>query len=1238
MSADKCSHELLALTYAYFRKYNYPYGALQSYNQVLDSINGIVEDHFKISFIKDNRADEKIKVDLWLSNVIFQEPVTIISRGRHLPPSPTIAMARGETYACTMIADVNIRIKLLESKGSKMDLLQREIFPLIGREAPTEKMDQEEIEIPIPKVFKCSIPIPVGSKYCTTRTLNDWSMYMLGEDIRDLGGWFIINGALKTLGNVYSYPFNGPTCTTDKYQDQQVRVDVMYREDVFYGNSYYMVPLIVMQPENIEVGSRKKRMERYDIIVIFRSFRGDIRKVKEGKDLINRIPIRALFFIYGCTTDAEIAKYILPGHHATQMNMSLLNRSFKHGKYHSKLDPHLSRSDAFLYIANEVMNENDKQILIHKAEADVKRFEQEESAPADLLENLIKQRKIKWAEELMKVFFMPNVNKDPTRVCIELGKLIRRLIRVFNKLEPETDRNSLENRRVHQVGEQFITEFRTIYRKVFLNPVSDGLTNSIDTQSYETFKATVADQAGRMVEAASVVLEQKIKQRFVKQMTSGQPTLLSEAYDPKSIMFLYSKMVEIAIRANAGERQASVAYTQRQVHPSHACFIGPAQTPESGADVGRFHAPAIYTKFSLASDTTIIMKYIKAFKSFDTGTPNDIENYYDIELNGSAIGVIPRGKSPTELVEYLLEKRRTDPLIDCMTGISINHVNQSVSIFTDSGRVCAPFILASALRDKNLKTKLQLLSSGAMSWDDAIKDGIVEWLDTSMISNAVVAQRLEDYYIRGDECTHILLPAGGSALIPAANAGADRHKGVRLMLLCNHDKQGIGWPFHNIMTRPLSELNYALHPQIPLVRSAIYDAIGLENHAAGENLVVAYLKLSDNQEDAIIMKGGSIARRMLWLLRITTTIFQTTTKGSHFGVRVYNSLYMPAAPEKRYSKIDPKYGIPTKIGVEIEKGDVIAAKYRTLYDEEIETIRGSYEVKDESELYTYGDKTTQRHESKAKLISYNAGISEKAPRKSIMLGALRAPGVGDKYSAQAQKGITAAIYPECDMPYTADGVRPDIIFNAAAVLRRETHGYDFMALLGKVCALMGFPLQSTPFFDYVDKESVSKALLKLGFSDRGDEVMYDGVTGLPYKEKIFVGVQFYVGQKHMVGDKAVSRCHGLRDPYTQQPVRGRDRKGGFKFSGMESHATRAAGAEESSRDSLFIRAAPSTIWVCDRCGNFAYPSRENKYLIKCDRCGLRPANKNHRMEAPYNTKLVRNVLGGAGIDMVTPTE
>jgi DNA-directed RNA polymerase II subunit RPB2 len=132
------------------------------------------------------------------------------------------------------------------------------------------------------------------------------------------------------------------------------------------------------------------------------------------------------------------------------------------------------------------------------------------------------------------------------------------------------------------------------------------------------------------------------------------------------------------------------------------------------------------------------------------------------------------------------------------------------------------------------------------------------------------------------------------------------------------------------------------------------------------------------------------------------------------------------------------------------------------------------------------------------------------------------------------------------MPFTKQGIKPDLIMNPHAVPSRMTIAQVIECLMGKVGVNIGMYGDGTAFTKF-DQKKLGDLLEQLGFQRHCDEVMYNGRTGEQLKVPIFIGPTYYQRLKHMVQDKMHSRSTGPNVILTRQPVEGRSRDGGLRF-------------------------------------------------------------------------------------------
>jgi DNA-directed RNA polymerase II subunit RPB2 len=251
-----------------------------------------------------------------------------------------------------------------------------------------------------------------------------------------------------------------------------------------------------------------------------------------------------------------------------------------------------------------------------------------------------------------------------------------------------------------------------------------------------------------------------------------------------------------------------------------------------------------------------------------------------------------------------------------------------------------------------------------------------------------------------------------------------------------------------------------------------------------------------------------------------------------------------------------------------------------------------------------------------KLIDYNGKVyCIEMPSSNLyyMRENFLAPSMLIGNSRVGQKGTVGMIIPESNMPFTRDGIRPDMIINPHAIPSRMTIGQLVECIVGKVCLMAGGFGDCTAFINKGSKvrlfgefltkighnpsKTDTENLLKNGYHSSGNEIFYNGMTGEQIEGEIFVGPTYYMRLKHMVKDKINYRALGPRTALTKQPVSGRANDGGLRIGEMERDSVASHGIVDFLTESMMERGDKYYMAVCNMTGLLAiYNPSKNLFM------------------------------------------
>lgn len=189
-------------------------------------------------------------------------------------------------------------------------------------------------------------------------------------------------------------------------------------------------------------------------------------------------------------------------------------------------------------------------------------------------------------------------------------------------------------------------------------------------------------------------------------------------------------------------------------------------------------------------------------------------------------------------------------------------------------------------------------------------------------------------------------------------------------------------------------------------------------------------------------------------------------------------------------------------------------------------------------------------------------------------------------SRHGQKGTCGMIYQQYDMPFSENGIIPDIILSPFAFPTRMTVGHLIECLSSKLGAIKGFITDGSPFEGFL-VHNVAEALGETGLEPMGTELMYDPRSGEQMEARLFMGPTYYQRLKHMVADKIQSRALGTSTLLTRQPSEGIRRGGGLRFGEMERDVMIAHGTVRFLKERFYDNSDHFFVWLSRKTGLIA---------------------------------------------------
>ncbi|KAL8824927.1 MAG: hypothetical protein Q9191_004725 [Dirinaria sp. TL-2023a] len=1003
-------------------------------------------------------------------------------------------------------------------------------------------------------VFLGKIPMMLKAKYCHLRGLKEQELYNWKECPYDQGGYFIINGSEKVL-----------------IAQERSAANIV---QVFKKANPTPTPYVAEIRSALEKGSRLISSLQVKLCKQSEAAKSGIgATIKVTLPYVKSdIPIAVVFRALGVVSDEDILNHICFDRNDTEM-LEMLRPCVQEAFVIQ------DREDALDFIA--------------------KRGNQKFMG---------RQKRVKFANDIMTKELLPHVSQQPgneTKKAFFLGYMIHRLLQCALGRREVDDRDHFGKKRLDLAGPLLAGLFRTLFNKLNKD-VEKYLKNCIENN--REFNLTLGVKSTTITNGLkySLATGNWGEQKKASSSKAGVSQVLNR--------FTFASTLSHLRRTNTPIGRDGKIAKPRQLHNTHWGLVCPAETPE-GQACGLVKNLALMCYVSVGTPSEGIVEFLlsRQMEPLEEYDPLASPHATKIFVNGVWVGV---HRKPAQLVGAVQSLRRRH-FIEHEVSLVRDIRDREFKILTDQGRVLRPlFVIGDdpklpnhgnlvltkdhierleADRDVPLDMDKEEREQLTFGWHGLINEGVVEYVDaeeeeTIMIVmtpyDLNVSRQIQAGYVLPEADDHdpnrrVKAPVNPTAhtwthceIHPSMILGIcasiipfpDHNQSPRNTYQSAMGKQAMGVFLTNFDQRMETMSHILYYPQKPLATTRSMEFLKFRELPAGQNAIVAIACYSGyNQEDSVIMNQSSIDRGLFRSLFYRSY----TDQEKKIGMYTMEQFEKPDRSDTlklkhgTYDKLDATDGIIIP-GARVSGEDIIIGKTAPIAPD-------AEELGQRTKLHNKRDASTPLRSTESGLVDQVLLTvnSEGLRFVKVRMRTTKIPQIGDKFASRhGQKGTIGITYRQEDMPFTSEGIVPDLIINPHAIPSRMTIAHLIECQLSKVSSLRGFEGDATPFTE-VTVDSVSSLLREHGYQSRGFEVMYNGHTGRKLVAQVFLGPTYYQRLRHMVDDKIHARARGPLQILTRQPVEGRARDGGLRFGEMERDCMIAHGASAFLKERLF---------------------------------------------------------------------